>query len=644
MWASEWGTFPGNGSAVAGCPSRLDPGSIELAYVLLWMEHCIECAIPECYSICTLYERRRDGKCARLRYGIYPNPAFRGLLDYGADVHFRRWGKLESSFTYGPTSPENIKRFASRDSACLSLLNPVAAALETVDPKRRLNGFYRLVRDYTLARATRDILAKRPCFDEFVTEVYNPNPEPVGLIVEVHQDGLRFRDSLQLMTGQNFHRIPFARMNVDLGRPEGRILVYPENDAEVRLIFTWLDFVRYMPDMRLTLSENIGFDLAGGKSRTSIDLATATAGAVTDNPAAEKRIKSAEKVKCVAWDLDNTVWNGILIEDGAESLTLKPGVSELIARLDERGILNTIVSKNDRTQAWARITEFGLDEYFVSPAINWGRKSENLKAVSEALNINIDTFAFIDDSPFERSEVTSELPQVRVFAETEMDSLIGRPEFDVPISKESKNRRFSYLAEDKRKTIAATFGDNYDEFLKSCKMQVILFHPEEPKHQDRALELIQRSNQLNLSTRRYSKEDFLKLLDDSETLSLAWSCKDRYGEYGTVGFMSISMGSAIPVLRDLVISCRVAKKKVENALFHWLACSLRDRGFDRLHALYLPNARNHVLLEALNEIGFMPVGERDGFQVLDLPFECEVIGGTIVQVEAPDVILPENRG
>ena len=619
MWETEWAAPPTGGPTLAGNASRLDRADVEIAYALLWLEHCIECAIPECYTTCPLYVRRADQKCARLRYGIYPNPAFQGLFDFGVDVHFRRWGKLESKLTYGSGTPDRIRALEARDMRTVAILNPVAASLEALNPERRLN--WRLPAVARRRDHARDAPARATRVRRVRRRGLQPQSEPVGLIVEIHQDRLRFRDSLRLPPGHSVHRLPYATMDVDLGRAEGRILVYPENDAEVRLIFTWLDFVRL----------------------TSAARAARAAGAA-DAPAASepKTARPASKVKCVAWDLDNTMWKGILVEDGPEALQLNPAAVEVVRRLDERGILNTIASKNDHAPAWAKLTELGIQDFFVSPAINWGRKSANLRQIAEDLNFNLDTFAFIDDSAFERSEVASELPQVRVFPDTDISTLLERPEFDVPVSEESKRRRFSYLAEDKRKEIAASYGDNYDAFLESCGMHTLLFRPAEPKQRERSLELIQRSNQLNLSTRRYTADEFGALLDDPRVLSLAWSCRDRHGDYGSVGFLSVSVHGEPPVLRDLVISCRIAKKKVENALFGWIAQELRAKGHDRLHAWYKRTPRNHVLLEALLEVGFVALGERDGVTVLELRFDRDVPGRRIVAIEAPGVSVPDR--
>src|SRR6185295_7764611 len=103
------------------------------------------------------------------------------------------------------------------------------------------------------------------------------------------------------------------------------------------------------------------------------------------------------KIKCVVWDLDNTMWNGILLEN--EAVALRPNVIELLRFFDERGILLSIASKNDEPSAWRRLEELGIANYFLYPQINWMPKSENIKVIAEQLNIGLDTFAFIDDNP-----------------------------------------------------------------------------------------------------------------------------------------------------------------------------------------------------------------------------------------------------
>ena len=613
MWQTDWAQTPPDGGLAAppGVVSELEPTAVEQAAMLLWMEHCVECAIPDCYAVCPLFVARSDQKCARFRYGIFPNPNFHGLFPYGAEVHFRRWGKLETKLGFSAASPEEILRSAGRDAKALAVLKPVSTLLQGISPKRRLNGAYHFAREHSL----RSRHAEPVQFDEFVVEVFNPQDGLVTLILEAlpHKDApIASRESLPLQPGLNHFRFPVAKLGVDPTAPGGYIRLYPDNDAEPRLVFTWLDLVRLRAPASLESK-------------------------------AVEAAQPAKTVKCVAWDLDNTLWEGILVEDGPDKLVPRAEAIALIHQLDERGIIQTVLSKNDHGPAMEVITHLGLQDYFISPAINWGQKSLNLKAIADELNINIDTFAVVDDSPFERREIGEAWPQVRVFPETDLARLLERPEFNVPITEETRQRRFSYLAEGKRKEIAQSYGDNYDDFLRSCEMTAHLFRPTSDAAIERCLELIQRSNQLNLSTRRYERAEFDALLADESILPVALACKDRFGEYGTVGFASIETGSTAPMLRDLVISCRIAKKKVEHAWFQWVAERLAEQGATQLDAAYRATSRNGVLRDTLVEMGFVPAGNREGGELLTLSFSRPIEGSEIVSVthEGLATVQPE---
>ena len=117
--------------------------------------------------------------------------------------------------------------------------------------------------------------------------------------------------------------------------------------------------------------------------------------------------KPAAKVKCVVWDLDNTLWRGTLIEDGFENLTLNADAVAAIKELDQRGILHSVASKNNPDEALDALNRFGLSEYFLAPQIGWGPKSAGVTEIARRLNINKNTFVFIDDQAFERAEVSS---------------------------------------------------------------------------------------------------------------------------------------------------------------------------------------------------------------------------------------------
>jgi len=312
----------------------------------------------------------------------------------------------------------------------------------------------------------------------------------------------------------------------------------------------------------------------------------------------------------VAWDLDNTLWKGVLIEEGIDALVLNAGAVEIIKRLDERGILNTIVSKNDHDQAWAAVQRFGLSEYFVYPAINWRPKSVNLRELAARFNFGLDTFLLVDDSAFERAEVSETLSMVRVAAETDIDRLLAEPALDVPVTEASRTRRLSYLADVRRDSARAECRGDELEFLRSCQLQMSIEKPESSSDVARCLELIQRSNQLNLSSRRYDAPTFDALLSSPEYSCFAVRCRDRFGDYGIVGFVAIKE-STPPVITEIVISCRIARKRCEHAFLRWLAIRERDRGQRRLTAKLIRTDRNGPLAMVFQETPFTVAGETE---------------------------------
>jgi FkbH-like protein len=415
---------------------------------------------------------------------------------------------------------------------------------------------------------------------------------------------VKFRHSFNIEPGWNFGALPADAFGFGPGNQAGKIMLYPENNAERRLVFTWLDVVQYRPGYKTSIRK------------------TVTGGAAP-----------APKVKCLAWDLDNTLWKGILAEDSESGLIPRPEALELVKKLDERGIIQTVVSKNNYADAWPVIERLGLQDYFLYPAINWQPKSSNLKEIADRLNINIDTFALIDDSPFERAEVQSALPQVRVYSDDQIGPLLTYREFDVPVTEASKNRRASYLTEIKREKVKEIFGGDYEAFLRSCGLKLRLFSPTEEKPMARCLELIQRSNQLNLANTRYKAEEFRNLLSRKGFLCVAMDCSDRFGDYGIVGFASIDETQERPVLRDLVLSCRVAQKRVEHTFIQWLAKRELGKGKAALAAELVKTERNQPIRQVFEDLHFRPLGGENGRVLMELPLDRNLVVEDIVAVE-----------
>jgi FkbH-like protein len=576
--------------------SSLNVSDVERIQLVYWREHCLECSPPECYHSCSLYQARLDRRCLRFDYGIVRNPAFVGSLGFGADVRFRRWAKLETDIYRASLTPvvhrwlghvdERLARVVTSVAKWAVVPRPLAAAFRPpYNPQRTTYKAFAYLRERALA-ALNLLLSEPPC-DVLIVECHSFEAEPFNLLVEYRSNTVKGRVGLQMKPGSNYHEVLAERLGRAAEDRGGKLSVYPENDATVRAVFTWLDLVTKRPSQ------------AHHRQLT------------------DERLSA--KVKCVAWDLDGTIWDGVLIEDGRDNLRVRPEAVAAIKELDRRGIIQTVISKNDYSEAWSMLEQSGLAEFFVYPAINWSPKSANLLEVAKRINIGVDTIALIDDSIFERSEVSETIRDVRVYSDKDIATLCGLPEFDVPVTEMSKGRRVAYQREMERGRVRESFGDDYDSFLRGCAMELRIFVPIEEKHRRRCWELLQRSNQLNLSARKYSESEFERLLATPDLLCVALECSDRFGAYGIVGFASIDESDDTPRLVDFAISCRVAQKMVEHAFFGWLAKRQEDRGMSVVTASFRKTARNGPLIDVFKTLPFENVTEDAASILLRLP-------------------------
>lgn len=321
---------------------------------------------------------------------------------------------------------------------------------------------------------------------------------------------------------------------------------------------------------------------------------------------------SSKPVKCLVWDLDNTVWSGVLLEDA--DVQLRDGVSEVIRALDERGILHSIASRNDEALALAKLESLGLAEYFVAPRIGWNAKSASVKAVADELNLGLDALAFIDDDPFERGEVVFELPAVRTYNATNLRALLDRPEL-VPavIAPGSAGRRLLYRAEHQRRVAEETFEGPREAFLAGLGMEFTIF-PATEDDLARAEELTVRTNQLNTTGRTYSGDELRAMAASPDHDVLMARLTDRFGDYGTIGLALVARTPGAWTLRLLLMSCRVLSRGVGSILLAHVMERARDAGAG-LVAELVPNDRNRMMMVTLRFAGFREVG-RDGDALL----------------------------
>jgi FkbH-like protein len=307
------------------------------------------------------------------------------------------------------------------------------------------------------------------------------------------------------------------------------------------------------------------------------------------------------KVKCVIWDLDNTVWDGVLLE--GDRLVLRPGVVETIKALDERGVLNSVASRNDPDVAMARLEAFGLAEYFLHPQIGWNSKSLSIKKVAEALNLGVDAMAFVDDQPFEREEVGFACPEVLCVDAADVAGILDRPEFTPRfITDESKLRREMYRSAIERTAVEETFTGNNEEFLATLGMVFTISEAGEDDLQ-RAEELTVRTNQLNSTGVTYSYSELAEFAKSPDHLLLTARLEDRYGSYGQIGLALAERGTEVWQLKLLLMSCRVMSRGVGTVLLNHVMRLAQEAGA-RLEAEFVPTDRNRVMYVTYRFAGF----------------------------------------
>jgi FkbH-like protein len=318
--------------------------------------------------------------------------------------------------------------------------------------------------------------------------------------------------------------------------------------------------------------------------------------------------KEKQSIKCVVWDLDNTVWDGILLED--PEVRLRPHVVHILKTLDERGILHSIASRNDHGLAMAKLREFGLDEYFLYPQVNWNSKAASVAQIAQDINIGLDAIAFIDDQPFEREEVAFTHGQVLCIDSATLDDLLDRHEFNPRfITDDSKIRRRMYLADIARNREEAEYVGPKEEFLATLGM-VFTIAPCREEDLKRAEELTVRTNQLNTTGYTYSYEELDELRRSPCHKLLISSLEDRHGTYGKIGLTLIETDPEVWTVKLLLMSCRVMSKGVGMIMIHHVLRMAKAAGV-RLRAEFVSNDRNRQMLITYKFAGFREV-ERVG--------------------------------
>lgn len=306
-------------------------------------------------------------------------------------------------------------------------------------------------------------------------------------------------------------------------------------------------------------------------------------------------------VKCLVWDLDDTLWQGILLEDGAVHVT--EDVRRVVRELDQRGILQAVASKNDHDLAWARLAGLGLAEYFVLPHIGWGPKSESVRAIADRLTFAHRTIAFVDDQPAERAEVAYHLPEVRCYSVAQVAGLLDRPEFSPATSTaDSRRRRQMYQASFLRDAERDRHQGPDEDFLRSLQLRMAISRATGDELA-RVAELTLRTSQMNATGVHYDDAALRALLADPLHEVLMISMSDRFGPHGAVGLVLLGVGGQAWHLKLLATSCRVVSFGTGAAVLNWLIDQAARAGV-HLVADFRATGRNRMMEIAYRFAGF----------------------------------------
>lgn len=324
--------------------------------------------------------------------------------------------------------------------------------------------------------------------------------------------------------------------------------------------------------------------------------------------------------KCLVVDLDNTLWGGVIGEDGIDGIRLDAGQSgfayqslqRAMLDLHRRGIILAIASKNNPAEAREAIEKHpGMilrPEHFAAMRINWNDKAASLREIAAELNIGIDSLAFLDDNAVEREWVQNQLPEVTVIdlADDPLGyaaALRDSPVFErLSLTDEDRQRGQMYAQERMREEMQSSAA-SLEEFYRSLGMTVEIA-PVTPATLARAAQLTQKTNQFNLTTRRYTEQQIQDFISDPDHRVCTIKVKDRLGDSGLVGVAITHDRSGVTEIDTLLLSCRVIGRTIETSLLAHLAHEARNRGSRILTGWYLPTKKNLPCRDFYQSQGF----------------------------------------
>ncbi len=354
--------------------------------------------------------------------------------------------------------------------------------------------------------------------------------------------------------------------------------------------------------------------------------------------------------KCLVLDLDNTLWGGVIGDDGLEGIVLGQGhavgeayagFQRYCASLASRGVVLAVCSKNDEANArlpFREHPEMVLRERDIAAfAANWDDKATNVRELARRLKLGLDALVFVDDNPAERALIRRELPEVQVPEMPEdpalfADTLASAGYFEATRVTEDDRARCGRYRADAERTRAMGEVTDLESYLRSLEM-VLTARAFDEVGVGRITQLINKTNQFNLTTRRMSDAEVRAVMVDPDAMTMQVRLRDRFGDNGMIAVLIARADGADAVVETWLMSCRVLGRRVEEACLHLLARVARERGLQRLVGVYRPTAKNGMVRELYARLGFAATGlsdgsgeerfvlQLDGFSPRDVPME-----------------------
>ena len=328
--------------------------------------------------------------------------------------------------------------------------------------------------------------------------------------------------------------------------------------------------------------------------------------------------------KCVVLDLDNTLWGGVIGDDGINNIQIGElgagkaftDLQRWLKQLKERGILLAICSKNDEDTAKEPFEKhpdmiLHLDDIAMFVA-NWDDKATNIKYIQQTLNLGMDSFVFLDDNPFERNMVRSLIPEITVPELPEDPALYvsflkEQNLFETAsYSEEDLTRTKQYQAEIGRVTTQKEFA-SIDDYLISLEM-VAEAKPFDSFHYPRIAQLTQRSNQFNLRTVRYTEAEVEEIAKSDKYITLYFTLQDKFGEHGLISVVILEKQDAKTLfVNTWLMSCRVLKRGMEEFIVNKMIKTAKENGFEKVIGEYLKTPKNAMVANIYEKLGFQRI-------------------------------------